>query len=49
MYTGSSQFVLPPVLEEIGVSEHGVVHKPVLDIQILTALIGAETDSEFKS
>lgn len=44
VYTGSPQFVLPPVLEEIGLSEHDIVRKPVMDMDVFVALIDAEVD-----
>jgi DNA-binding NtrC family response regulator len=45
VYTGSPQFVLPPVLEEIGLSERDIVRKPVIDMGVFIPLIDAETDS----
>jgi DNA-binding NtrC family response regulator len=44
VYTGSPGFVLPPVLEEIGLSERNVVRKPVVDMGIFIPLINAEAD-----
>ena len=37
--TGSPQFVLPSILQEIGLSDKDVVQKPVLDMNIFCALI----------
>ncbi|MBN1582514.1 MAG: response regulator [Anaerolineae bacterium] len=37
--TGSPQFVLPSILQEIGLSEKDVIQKPVLDMNIFCALI----------
>jgi YesN/AraC family two-component response regulator len=44
VYTGSPQFVVPPVLEEIGLSECDIVRKPVMDMDVFMALIDAEVD-----
>ena len=45
VYTGSPQFVLPPVLEKIGLSERDIVRKPVMDMDVFIPLIDAEIDS----
>ncbi len=42
VYTGSPQFSLPSSLKEIGVADHKVVHKPVLDMSIFLELIQAD-------
>jgi YesN/AraC family two-component response regulator len=42
VYTGSPQFVLPPVLEEIGLSERDIVCKPVMDMGVFIPMIDAE-------
>ncbi len=40
VYTGSPQFTLPSVLEKVGLSEHQIVQKPVLDMGIFLTLLG---------
>ena len=45
VYTGSPQFVLPPVLEKIGLSERDIVCKPVMDMGVFIPLIDAEMGS----
>ncbi|MBN1937283.1 MAG: response regulator [Anaerolineae bacterium] len=37
--TGSPQFALSPVLKQIGLQEHDVVFKPVLDMRVFVDLI----------
>ncbi len=39
IYTGSPQFTLPSSLEKLGISEHHIVRKPVLDMQVFVTLI----------
>jgi YesN/AraC family two-component response regulator len=45
IYTGSPQFVLPPVLERMSLSEHDIVRKPVMDMGVFMPLVDAGTDS----
>ncbi len=37
--TGSPQFVLPPALKKIGLTQQLVVTKPILDMEIFVALL----------
>lgn len=46
IYTGSPQFVLAPVLEEIGISDRDVVFKPVLDMSVFVRLIARYEGAE---
>lgn len=39
VYTGSPNFTLPPALRAIGLSEHHIVRKPVLDMEKFLDLI----------
>ncbi|MBN1177884.1 MAG: response regulator [Anaerolineae bacterium] len=39
IFTGSPQFTIPPVLEDLGMSARDIVRKPVVDMDIFAALI----------
>lgn len=46
VYTGSPQFVLPPVLENIGITELDVICKPLLDMGVFVERIEDLLDME---
>ena len=39
VYTGSPRFTLPPALEQLGITEHHIIRKPVIDMNIFVELI----------
>ena len=47
--TGSPQFVVPPILEKLGIKQQHVVFKPILDMQIFVPLIDPPSNSSKSS